>query len=338
MWEYSSRQASEVLEALERQTGYGDDTADFRGTGRRAPPNEAIQKKVFDMLPLLVSSAAAVDKPSGGTGGDTAVYGNQGVGGEADLPGVAARRVDDAAAVAGVLPVADAALSFLSREIASLSAVTPGANRGAHGRRKMALAKALLGVLETCYNGSAGGGASDDDSDLLGPESWPWNAAAASAAAAANSAWCHPSWPVRSLPSWGPRLADIAGDRSSRDSGEGAGSGSTAVDVVDRAARVVQLVLRGHAGAAWRVALSALRLPPSASASGSGSAPHTSGRMEDEECVVPLCGPLLERICLELPLMDLPVRVHAAVFEAHGWLSLLPCGMMERDYFTKTVV
>lgn len=29
---------------------------------------------------------------------------------------------------------------------------------------------------------------------------------------------------------------------------------------------------------------------------------------------------------MELPLLNFPNRVHAAVFEAHGSLSLLPCG------------
>ncbi|CAM9371654.1 unnamed protein product, partial [Scytosiphon promiscuus] len=183
----------------------------------------------------------------------------------------------------------------------------------------MTLTRAFLAILEGCYDeklddGRDRGGCTNnynggDGGDRpLGPGSWPWNTEAKTeitrsrpGAEVVSDRWHPPPpWPVSSLSLWGPRLADVAGDRESRSSG-----GSAAVAVVDRAARVVELVLRRHAGEAWKQALSALR--PS-------------------RPVVPLCGPLLERICLELPLMALPVRVHAAVFEAHGWLSLLPCG------------
>lgn len=371
IWDYSSRQPSEVLEAFERQIRHeGDHTVPFCGVwaGGRTPrpPNEAIHKKVLEMLPLLVSSGSVggrlpssprisgrvdADVPCGNR--ESAVEGQ----GETGL--TAGGGSDDGATPGYSFSLADAALELLSRDLAALStrgsdsSSASDSTQGGNRRRKMALARALLDVVETCYNDASsaggGGGASGNgsgnvggnhDGDPLRPENWPWNAAASETASdAANSDWWHPSWPVRSLPLWGPRLADIAGDRSSRGSGatgEGAstGAGGGGALVVDRAAKLVEFVLRQHSGAAWRIALGALRPP----ISGSGSAPQERGGRERKEegegekekgQVLPLCGALLERICLELPLMDLPVRVHAAVFEAHGWLSLLPCG----DYF-----
>lgn len=49
--------------------------------------------------------------------------------------------------------------------------------------------------------------------------------------------------------------------------------------------------------------------------------------------VLPLCEPLLTRICVELPVLNFSVRVHAAVFEAHGSIALLPCGEFTQRRF-----
>lgn len=338
-----------MLEAFQRQSRHSGHAAASVGfpsgsgaTARaqsRCPPNEAVHKKVVEMLPMLVASAPAAagkgSPPCGGVGGRVQFGGGGGDALSGSWGSAEARRVG-AGAVAPVawttptvgssLPsssfsatsLAEAALGFLSTEIASLSAGDhAAADQGTISRRRMALTRALLGVLETCYGGSVG---TNGGNDPLDPEGWPWNAAAA--APNGGGRWWYPSWPVHSLASWGPRLADIAGDRRS---GGGGGGGGAAV--VDRAARAIELVLRQHAGAAWREALSALRLPAPLSGGTAGGRGGAKGEgAEKAAAVLPLCGPLLERICLELPLIDLPVRVHAAVFAAHGWLSLLPCG------------
>ena len=135
---------------------------------------------------------------------------------------------------------------------------------------------------------------------------------------------------MRSLPRWAPRLADAAAARSHL-AGQG-GDGEAVSDLVKRASDVVELVLHQHAGAAWRKAICALRGAPGGSASHLDEAGSSSmvgeerEEEDDEEGVLLIFGPLLERICLELPLLDVMARVHGAVFQAHGWLSLLPCG------------
>lgn len=295
------------------------------------------------MLPVLVSSTAgkrrSSRKVSGGIDGGV-LYGNLESVVEREETELMPGGRDD-----GAVSLADGALGLLSREMVSLSvrshaSSASDANQGGDRRRRMALARTLLDVLETCYSRDANGGGAgaggnrlagdNHDGDPLSPESWPWNTAATERATHAGSSnWWHSSWPVRSLPLWGPQLADIAGDRSSRSSGGtgvGGSAGGGGALVVDRAAKVVEFVLRQHSRAAWRKAIDALRPPTSVS----GLAPRERGGVErkdkEEKEVLPLCGPLLERICLKLPLMNLPVRVHAAVFEAHGWLALLPCG------------
>lgn len=359
------------MEILEQQTRHhgGGGTGAGASWGRpspylpqQPPPNAAVHKKLVETLPLLVSSctAAAAAAEASGEAGSFRVASGYGAGSDVAASGELSSSL------------ADAALSFLSREIASLVAAAGAAGWGPSNRRRMTLTRAFLGVLETCYHqtdGTEGGEAwvnGDDDvgDGPLGPESWPWNTAAnaGQAEGARNRSGVEvtsdrwhppPSWPVRSLPLWGPRLADIAGDRESRSWG-----GAPAETAVDRAARVVELVLRRHAGEAWKQALCALRPQSSPRASGGGASAgrfqavgSNSGRSggggggggaskksaeeaEGEGSVVPLCGPLLERICLELPLMALPVRVHRAVFEAHGWLSLLPCGAWFGLWFT----
>lgn len=241
---------------------------------------------------------------------------------------------------------------------------SPESNHGTNSLRRTMLTNALLDVLEVCYNRpvaagedagvSASGhgvGEFDDSFRYSKPESWPWNSGTGVDSAGGveddfrggsgtdgyrrRRRQLPLSWPVRSLPRWAPRLADAVAARS-RVAGEG-GGGEEVSDLVNRASGVMEVVLHQHAGAAWRKAICALRTVPGGSSShldeaGSGSSRVGEGKekeeeeREDEEEVLSIFRPLLERICLELPLLDLTARVHAAVFQAHGWLSLLPCG------------
>lgn len=408
MWDYSSLHPSEVLRALERRIRGGALVP--VGGGGRLVSNEAVHQKALEALPFFVSAAARVQvsgtiERGGGDGeggrGDVFREDRELGANGSDLVGVeegkgeggAGGRDDDR--VAGKTSLADAALEFLSAEMSSISAAVTTArsrhftveeppDRGKSARRRAALARTLLDVLEGCYRqstdagGGTGGGAGvnsrgrDDGNDShtsrrrTGPESWPWNSGAAgldtSLPTVVESAigrpekpggvagvagtdrrrrqlqrdcFWPPLWPVRSLPRWGPLLADTAGDRMGvgrKNSGRGGGGGGAAGIslVAERAAEVIELVLREHAGAAWRKALFALRPRRASGGSMACRAKAGSHALEEEEReveVLPLCEPLLERICLDLPLMDLPVRVHAAVFEAHGWLALLPCGI-----------
>lgn len=357
IWQYTTFRPSEVLDAIERRARDG-------GGGDKPGQHLAIQKKVLQTLPLLVSSTADAEQSrfgDGGRGGDRdgVPYGVR----EAEGRMFGRERERGAAAgrggsVADEGLLADAALDFLSREISMLpSGVTAGLGgqvplQGSNSLGRIALTTALLDILEACYGRRAvaagddtGAIANDRECDVglqpTLPESWPWNSGTSvpnvggrgdiigtgrSAAIGGGGGvggyrgqrrqWPL-SWPVRSLPRWGPQLADAAGARR-RDAGEGGGADK----LVERASDVVELVLHKHAGAAWRKAIIALRGAPG----GSASSVDEVECMEEGGDVLPICGPLLERICLELPLMDLTVRVHAAVFQAHGWLSLLPCG------------
>lgn len=277
--------------------------------------------------------------------------------------------------VADETPLADDALEFLSREISALpsSAGTSGgrghgpspeSNHGNNSLRRTMLTNALLDVLEICYNRPVAAGedagvnaSSHGDSEFKDsfryskPESWPWNSGTGVDSAGGveddfrggsgtdgyrrRRRQLPPSWPVRSLPRWAPRLADAVAARS-RVAGEG-GGGEEVSDLVSRASGVMEVVLHQHAGAAWRKAIGALRGVPGGSAPRLGEAGSSNSRVgegkeegeeeeEDEDEVLSIFRPLLERICLELPLLDLTARVHAALFQAHGWLSLLPCG------------
>lgn len=383
LWDCSSLRPFEVLHALQRRI-----RGESGGGGWRSPcPNEAISRKVLEAMPLLVQSCSS--RVAGSGGGGENFGGNR----RRELSGVGGEEGSTGRGGSGGETLADAALEFLSVELASLaparlsvaagawSTGSTGQGGGSAGRRA-ALTRALLGILEVCYGSRRNTGIDPDTVDdaddgreptaANGPESWPWNApadissnggkggdgvgrwAAESSAAAGGSssagtprAWWWPrAWPVRSMSSWGPRLADAAGDRGRFfDYRGGVGSGSTggaaasaSAAAVERAADVVGLVLRRHVGAAWRGALSALRGGSGEGLVGNwgGGTGAGAGAREGVEGagLLPVCRPLLERICLELPLMDLPVVVHAAVFETHGLLALLPLGMI---YCTGTV-
>lgn len=354
IWKYSTLQPSEVLDAIERQAHDGGEASRGRGGGKKRP-SEAIQKHVIQALPLLVASAV-VTEPSR--------FFNDGRSGDRDGVSHGAREAEygrgtERGAAGGgggardETPLADDALEFLSREILALPAA-------ARLRRKV-LTNALLDILEVCYDRcpvaaagedtsvtASGGGDSEFDKGFryTRPESWPWNSETGVVSAGGvgdavsggggdvgyrrrRRQWPL-SWPVRSLPRWAPRLADAAADRNHL-AGEG-GGGEAVSDLVQRASKVVELVLHRHAGAAWRTAICALRGGPGGSPSRLDEAGRVGEEREEEENeegeaeVLPIFGPLLERICLELPLLDVMARVHAAVFQAHGWLSLLPCG------------
>lgn len=312
--------------------------------------DEAVHKKALEVLPLVVSSSfgiqSCVINPDRGRDGFM-----QGKPGSHDLeyPSGAS--------------LADAALEFVSEEISRYRDPVPSersqagssslGGRGRSTRKRTALNQALLAVLEVCY-GRPGStmedrdGNGDDVADtakgredamatvsrqrLSGPDMWPWNAdpgelventRGRGSNQLRRSAYSS-RWSLMSIKSWGPRLADAAGDRDSYETVGGV--------VVEGAAAVVELVLRRHAGAAWSEALYALRLA-------SSDGPKVDRRISfaGVDSPLPLCGPLLERLCLELPVLDLPARVHSAVFEAHAWLALLPCGnlflrrMLERE-------
>lgn len=256
--------------------------------------------------------------------------------------------------------LADTVLEFLCEQISRPLTTTPVTavaattavaerGRGISALRGKALAHALLDVLETCY------GKPVNDGDAHGgrvrkPESWPWNVAgstdgvshAISAGAGEsthgtlaphshgddfsrrlrrrNGRRSPLTWPVRSMQRWGPRLADATADLSRLGS-----------EVVDRAASTVERVLQQHLAVVWREALSSLQHGADDFASPAGVSAlegdgNGEGSVDDQEGMLPLCEPLLGRICLVLPLMDLPDRVHAVVFEAHGLLALLPTG------------
>lgn len=375
-----------MLAALERRCR--QEEGGSRGYGQ-GPTNEAIRKKVLELLPVLVSSAPAIDGSRRGGGGDGAcdrgfgAYAGQIVGGVGEEEGGRSSQST----------LADGALKFLSDELMALSSSARGTGVAANnfraaghvGRgeaaasgsgRKIALTRAMLDVLEVCYGDApmAAAGASRNFNDggriisttspSIGPESWPWNSADRSisfedvncsasrrshhgggstttvqdrGSGRGRRSWFPRAWPVLSMRDWGPRLADAAGDRKGYGGGAPgvrAGVGGSAA-VVERAAEVVELVLRKHAAVVWKEALSALR-----GGGGGGYDKESSTRLEARRGggdgvegmeVLPICGPMMERICLELPLLDLPVVVHAAVFEAHGVLSLLPCGKCCRN-------
>lgn len=367
IWVYSSLNSLEALQAVKRQVLGEAGFAPGGGAGS-CRSNEAIHKKALEILQLLVSSAVEAkssrnlfgDGRSGSRGDEWrcgAGYEAQ-VGGHTSERGVT-RDFDNSTCS---FRLADAVLEFLSEEIWSLSLATgghrPESDQGSNRRRWVVIAQAILSVLEVCYGQPMMAGfrdkeaadsdvqhAADNDSQRPpGPEKWPWNSCGNVDSAEADEyetatpcagirfgasparqqeqrALWPLSWPVRSLPRWGPRLAGIAGERGRSDV-KGAIGGSAGV-VVDRAAEVVQLVLRAHVRLAWREALCALRH----ATAGSKSLPH----IEAEGEALPACQPLLERICLELPLLDIPTRVHAAVFEVHGWLALLPSGKKHSD-------
>ena len=237
----------------------------------------------------------------------------------------------------------------------------PEPNNGKNSLRRMVLTNTLLDVLEVCYhrqvgadedvgiNASGYGGREVDESFRYStPESWPWNSGTGvddagrvegDTVGGSGTDGCRrrrrqwlPSWPVRSLPRWAPRLADAVAARR-HVAGEG-GDGEAVSALVDRASGVVELVLHQHAGAAWRKAIRALRGAPGGpdfhldepgSNTRVGEGKEEEEEDDDEEVLL-IFRPLLERICLDLPLLDLTARVHAIVFQAHGWLSLLPCG------------
>lgn len=239
----------------------------------------------------------------------------------------------------------------------------PEPNNGKSSLRRTVLTNTLLDVLEVCYDrqvaadedvrvNASGHGDHDFDETFRysKPESWPWNSGTGvdSAGRAEGDIvggsgtdgyrrrrrqWPL-SWPVRSLPRWAPRLADAVAARSHA-AGEG-GDGEAVSSLINRATGVLELVLHQHAGAAWRKAIWALRggpggpelhldEPGSNTRVGEGKGEEEAEEEDDEE-VLMIFRPLLERICLDLPLLDLTARVHAIVFQAHGWLSLLPCG------------
>ena len=363
IWSYSSLLPHEVLGAVEQRVR-GCEGAAGEGAGQaglRLPPNEAVQKKALEILPLLVSSSAGVQSCAISTGGgrddgeEVIWRGNQGPSTRGDWltrPGVGGGTqggIEDP----GEASLADAVLELISTELADCRGMVPSMrqqgglslqNRGSAIRRRMVLTQALLGVLEVCYGRvvqSASDNGDGDDNNvartttaegrgnatgcsrrLSEPESWPWNH---DSNTFGNSMGRGPrqrrhlaswQWPLSSAKSWGPRLADAAGDRAGYEGGSSV--------VVERAAIVVELVLRRHAGAAWGEALFALRV---ASSGGPARQADASGAgLEAAVGLLPLCEPLLKRICLELPVLDLPARVHSAVFEAHAWLALLPCG------------
>lgn len=339
IWKHSSLDPSEVLEAIERQAR--DKREDTAPAGRRGlRPNEAVHMKVLEALPFLVSSATAMEssRVAGGNRDDRDCDRGSYPDGDDRMEGR-----ETPVGVGGDGPensLADDALSFLSTEMSSLSGsvavggcLDSGADMGSNARRTTALTRALLAVLETCYGRATGGsgvdgggysGGNDGSQRGAGPESWPWNSVArvdvvtpvenavgggGAGRHGRRDRWFPPSWPVRSLPSWGPRLAEKASER------------------FKGAAAVMELVLREHAGAVWREALSALREgsngpEPLRAAKGSGG--------PEVEKMLPICEPLLKLICLVLPLRGMPVGVHAAVFQAHGWLALVPCGNFRR--------
>lgn len=125
----------------------------------------------------------------------------------------------------------DTALKFLADELSRVSMVrVAGRGGGSGAAHRTALTKALLDIVEVCYDMSS-------RAAVIGPDSWPWNTATsiisqeegAGAGRRWNShatttgadgsyerTWWPRSWPVCTFRYWGPRLADAAGDRKGR--------------------------------------------------------------------------------------------------------------------------
>lgn len=352
IWNFSSLPPLEVLGIVEQRvqlSGGGDGASGRTGEGGGGG-DEAVHKKALEVLPLLVSSSFGVQlcAISPDRGRDRFMQ---------EKPG--SHDLEDSSEGS----LADAALEFVSKEISryrdpvtserSQVGSSSLGGRGRSTRKRTALNQALFAVLEVCYgcpgstmegresNGDGAGNgredamATENRQRLSGPDSWPWNADPGELVENSRGRGSNQlrrlglssRWPLMSVKSWGPRLADAAGDRDSYESVGGV--------VVEGAAAVIELVLRRHAGVAWSEALYALRVASSDRPKAWGAGPRAFGKDVDNDrgnsfvgvdSPLPLCEPLLERLCLELPVLDLPARVHSAVFEAHAWLALLPCG------------
>lgn len=305
---------SEILAALER-----------RCRGDSGGNADGVRAKALKLLPLLVASAPGVCADGGG---------------RAAISGSLGGHVDNAR------DLSNAALKFISDELLSLKSsrggghfrATPVMTQNQVSWRRTVLTRALLNVLEVCYGesrdleGSNAEGSSEVGgslhSPLVGSEWWPWNVATTNLeggdASGRPSQGCDSvalsamNWPVDSFSDWGPRLADATSVSRSHDSSD------TALRNVDDATKVARLVIRRHACAVWREALAALR--------GQDYQSNPGSRRDRVEVglkaagMLPLCKPLLKRICLDLPLLNVSISAHAMVFEAHGSLALLPCG------------
>lgn len=345
IWNFSSLPPLEVLGMVEQRVKLsgGGDGASGRTGESGGVGDEAVHKKALEVLPLLVLSSFGVQL--------CAISPDRGRDGSDDLEDPSEGSL------------ADAALEFITKEISryrdpvtserSQVGSSSLGGRGRSTRKRTALNQALFAVLEVCYGfpgsrmedsegngddagkGREGPMATTSRQRLSGPEMWPWNADPGKFVENSRGRGSNQlrrlayssRWPLMSVKAWGPRLADAAADRDSYESVGGV--------VVEGAAAVIELVLRRHAGVAWSEALYALRVASSDRPKARGPGHRVMEKDGNRERSIPfigvdsplpLCEPLLERLCLELPVLDLPARVHSAVFEAHAWLALLPCG------------